>query len=304
MNPYGARPQPGDDPDPTDRLPELDPQAVQLADDPLEQTGNFTRSAGQPAAVPAGLEGTGSADRSGDLHRAVIAELEQQLAQRDAAIAEMVTALREKTFALARVEDDLEQARAELVQARQAAVRVAELEQHLGEIERQKLELAARHDEQRDAIGRLEDQLSDVRELEQDIERRLEEERAARQRAEEALARQPAPVRAWPPVEQPAPRRCLTRLDAGEQVPYVLSKPRTSIGRTPENDLQVHENYISRSHAVVRLGPDSAVVEDQGSRNGVFVNDHRVTRERLRDGDILMFGKARFRFHLEPPVQS
>jgi len=300
MDPFGALPQPGDDPDPTDRLPELDPQSVQLADDPLERTGNFTGSTGGQAAAVGDLERTDRRSRPDDEHAAVIAELERELAARDTAIAGMTTALREKTFALTRVEKELEQTRSELMRARQAAVRVAELERRLEDAERERLELAARYDEQRDVIGRLENQLSEARELEQGIERKLEEERAARQRTEEALARQSAPVRGLPPAGQPTPRRCLTRLDGGGQVTHVLAQPRTTIGRTPENDLQVRESYISRSHAVIRLGPESAVIEDLGSRNGVFVNDRRVMRERLRDGDTVMFGKARFRFHLEP----
>ena len=303
MDPFGGLPQPDDDPDPTDRLLELDLQANQLADDPLERTGNFGRLPEPQAMASVRLEHTGRFERPDGEQAAIIAELERELAQRDAAIAEVTTALREKTFALTRVEKELEQTRSELMRARQAAIHAAELEQRLQDIERQRLELAARHDEQRDVIGRLEDQLSEIRELEQGIEGRLEQERMARQRAEEALARQPAPVvRAWPPLEQPTPRRCLTRLDAGEQVAYVLSQPRTTLGRGPDSDLQVRESYISRSHAVVRLGPESAVIEDLGSRNGVYINDRRVTRERLRAGDIVSLGKARFLFHLEPPA--
>lgn len=102
----------------------------------------------------------------------------------------------------------------------------------------------------------------------------------------------------------PAARRDLTRLDDGRQVVHLLSAPRTAIGRTPDNDLQLEESYISRSHAVIRLGPESAVIEDAGSRNGVFVNDRRVRRELLQDGDIVTLGKARFRFHAKRPEET
>jgi chromosome segregation ATPase len=92
--------------------------------------------------------------------------------------------------------------------------------------------------------------------------------------------------------------RYLTRIDDREKAVHSLSRPRIAIGRTPDNDLQVRESYISRIHAYIRLGPESAVIEDAASRNGVFVNDRRVRRELLQDGDIVMLGKARFRFQL------
>ena len=59
----------------------------------------------------------------------------------------------------------------------------------------------------------------------------------------------------------------------------------------------IAESYISGRHAVLRLGPDVTLVEDSGSTNGVFVNGRRVQRDVLRDGDVVSFGRARFRFH-------
>lgn len=138
------------------------------------------------------------------------------------------------------------------------------------------------------------------------LARQLEEERSARQELEEAIeALQAEQLRPPPaaPVEPPtAPmRRRLLRLDPGHEAAFLLLPPRTSIGRTPESDLQLCENYISRAHAVVKLGADSTIIEDAGSRNGVFVNDRRVKRELLREGDIVMLGKARFRFESLAP---
>jgi len=96
-------------------------------------------------------------------------------------------------------------------------------------------------------------------------------------------------------------RRYLTRLDGDSPVSHVVSKARIAIGRTPDNDLQVRETYISRHHATLLIGPDSAILEDAGSSNGVFLNDRRVRREVLRDGDVIGLGKARFRFQVREP---
>jgi uncharacterized coiled-coil protein SlyX len=128
---------------------------------------------------------------------------------------------------------------------------------------------------------------------------RLEEETQLREALERAVAALQAERQRPPPA---LARRRLLRIDPGHEAAFLLLPPRTSIGRTPDNDLQLRENYISRAHAVVKLGTDNAIIEDLGSRNGVFVNGHRVRRELLHHGDELVLGKARFRFEVLPPV--
>jgi chromosome segregation ATPase len=110
-------------------------------------------------------------------------------------------------------------------------------------------------------------------------------------------------------ADTPAPnavkmRRFLVRLDPGHEALYELSSATTKIGRTPENDLQVCESFISRLHAVIRVAADSTVLEDAGSSNGVFVNGRRVFRQLLRDGDTVLLGMARFRFEARPQADA
>ncbi len=62
------------------------------------------------------------------------------------------------------------------------------------------------------------------------------------------------------------------------------------IGRHADNHLVLHDNRTSRRHArIVREG-DAYVVEDAGSRHGVFVNGRRVEKHRLEGGDRIEFG--------------
>jgi general secretion pathway protein A len=75
----------------------------------------------------------------------------------------------------------------------------------------------------------------------------------------------------------------------------VLSR-KTSIGRTPDNDLQIDARFISRHHAVILAGPTHTIIEDLNSTNGVLVNNRRITRHTLRDGDQVAIGKTVFRF--------
>lgn len=74
-----------------------------------------------------------------------------------------------------------------------------------------------------------------------------------------------------------------------KEVP-VGSRP-VSIGRSPDNDLPIDNLAISNYHARVYFEAGRLVVEDLDSLNGTFVNDLRVERSTLRDGDSIWIGK-------------
>jgi phosphoserine phosphatase RsbU/P len=89
--------------------------------------------------------------------------------------------------------------------------------------------------------------------------------------------------------------------DADGEHTFTLDRPSTSIGRSPGQDIVLHDAHVSRQHAViVKEGGEYAVV-DQKSSYGTFVNGRRVERSNLRDGDLLQLGSlesARLRFRL------
>lgn len=95
--------------------------------------------------------------------------------------------------------------------------------------------------------------------------------------------------------------RLLVRSQDGHEVVHVLGR-KTTIGRTPDNDLQIDASFISRHHAVLLVNGQQTIIEDLNSTNGVHVNGHRISREILNDGDLVMVGKARFRFTIRPAV--
>jgi len=64
-----------------------------------------------------------------------------------------------------------------------------------------------------------------------------------------------------------------------------------SIGRSPDNDLPVDNLAVSNYHARVYFEAGKLVVEDLDSLNGTFLNDMRVERATLRDGDSIWVGK-------------
>src|SRR5271167_1469598 len=63
------------------------------------------------------------------------------------------------------------------------------------------------------------------------------------------------------------------------------------IGRSPDNDLPVDNLAVSTHHARVYYEGGRLVVEDLDSLNGTFVNDLRVERATLHDGDSIWIGK-------------
>jgi type II secretory pathway predicted ATPase ExeA len=70
-----------------------------------------------------------------------------------------------------------------------------------------------------------------------------------------------------------------------------LAIGRTIIGRTPDNDLQIESRFVSRHHCQIITQPESCVVEDLNSTNGIMVKSRRVRRHNLNDGDVISIGK-------------
>lgn len=84
---------------------------------------------------------------------------------------------------------------------------------------------------------------------------------------------------------------------AGEQQIFPLSEEleRVTVGRASSSDIWVDwDTEVSRLHAELeRIGSDWTVSDDGLSRNGTHVNGERVVgRRRLRDGDVLRFGRT------------
>ena len=71
----------------------------------------------------------------------------------------------------------------------------------------------------------------------------------------------------------------------------VTEKKRLSIGRTNDNDIVLENRGVSRKHALIEFNNNAAVVIDNESLNGTFVNNRKISEEVLRDDDIITIGK-------------
>ena len=66
---------------------------------------------------------------------------------------------------------------------------------------------------------------------------------------------------------------------------------RIVLGRSPQCDVHIDQEGVSRRHAMLERTVEGAVqIVDLESRNGTFVNGEPVSRETLRDGDKIQIG--------------
>jgi len=104
------------------------------------------------------------------------------------------------------------------------------------------------------------------------------------------------------PIDDPAgpARRAFARLRLllGEQliVDRELACGQLSIGRSADNDLCIDSRFVSRRHCRIVTSERRCVIEEVRSTNGIYVNDRRVRRHRMRDGDVVKIGEHRLHY--------
>jgi pSer/pThr/pTyr-binding forkhead associated (FHA) protein len=94
---------------------------------------------------------------------------------------------------------------------------------------------------------------------------------------------------------------CLTSDPPAE---YRVGSSALLIGRSPHCDIRITTHFVSREHARILRDRQQVLIEDLGSKNGVFVNAVRVERGALRHGDLVTIGETQFRFELEPSAEA
>jgi hypothetical protein len=98
---------------------------------------------------------------------------------------------------------------------------------------------------------------------------------------------------AAPAIQDSSPvvGRILLASEGKTVVERELRPGRLVIGRTSDNDLQIDSKFISRHHCQIVTQPDSCLIEDLNSTNGIFVKSKRVRRHNLNDGDVVQVGQ-------------
>src|SRR6187402_121484 len=95
--------------------------------------------------------------------------------------------------------------------------------------------------------------------------------------------------------------RILLATPEGQQV--VELRDHNSLGRHPNNSIQLLDKIVSKEHCILEQRDGGFVLRDLGSLNGTYVNGERVNGERpLRHGDEIALGSTRARLDDNPMV--
>jgi hypothetical protein len=73
----------------------------------------------------------------------------------------------------------------------------------------------------------------------------------------------------------------------------------TSLGRSKANDLVLDDVSVSSQHCRIRPEDDGFVLLDLKSTNGTFVNERRVTSQKLAEGDVIRIGEMQLQFRTD-----
>jgi pSer/pThr/pTyr-binding forkhead associated (FHA) protein len=81
-----------------------------------------------------------------------------------------------------------------------------------------------------------------------------------------------------------------------------MSQAPTTIGRLPDNTIQIDNLAVSGHHARITWENDHYEIEDLGSLNGTYVNSERIGKAKLRHCDMVKIGKHELEFKNEGPA--
>ena len=77
---------------------------------------------------------------------------------------------------------------------------------------------------------------------------------------------------------------------------FELGKESMTIGRKPENDIQIDNLAVSGQHAKIITILNDSFLEDMNSTNGTYVNGTLVKKHALQDGDTVTIGKHQLKY--------
>ncbi len=72
---------------------------------------------------------------------------------------------------------------------------------------------------------------------------------------------------------------------------YQTESEQLNIGRNPKNDILIDNMAVSNFHATVKKVMNAYFIEDLNSTNGTFVNEKKIVKYELLDGDEIIIGK-------------
>jgi hypothetical protein len=214
-----------------------------------------------------------------------IGELESQVEFKRQQVAAQLIELRDREQQLRTATTDLERLRGELVTLR-------------ADLDRSKADAVRLERAVLDKDRALEARDARIATLQDELTQRLGalQKQSAMALPQQGLNRTPERSRSVEPSVESVPAPALICLTGEAPKLFPLRQKHVTVGRAAHCDLQVLTHFVSREHARFSVGGDKVLIEDLGSRNGLFVNSVRVERQELQHGDLITIGETQFRF--------
>ena len=81
-----------------------------------------------------------------------------------------------------------------------------------------------------------------------------------------------------------------------------LDKERVTIGRKPQNDIQIENLAVSSEHACIVTILNDSFLEDLGSTNGTLVNGNPIKKHILQNNDVVEIGNYKLKYIADTPA--
>ncbi len=87
---------------------------------------------------------------------------------------------------------------------------------------------------------------------------------------------------------------------------HKLNNGLMTIGRSPEADISIEDDRISRIHCVIERAGHTITIEDKGSTNGTYVDARKISRARLLPGVPVQLGHSimKIEYKTEAEIRS
>lgn len=96
---------------------------------------------------------------------------------------------------------------------------------------------------------------------------------------------------------------CFLEPKAYEGKEIKLTAQQTLFGRE-KGDIKIPDLSISSTHCQIQVISDKYILYDMNSSNGTYINNQKILKQELCDGDHISIGTSSFTFHLRPLIQT
>ena len=90
--------------------------------------------------------------------------------------------------------------------------------------------------------------------------------------------------------------KIILSFDGSSVEEYELDQEIVTIGRKPDNDIQIDNLAVSGTHAKILTILNDSFIEDLNSTNGTLVNGNKITKHALANGETVVIGKHQLKY--------